>query len=153
MECWVSRARSTELLHFISSHPLTSFISRNQTLIYLPLSGSLDSLLCNLIAATPRQSLSFPELSISSLSSLDTYSDYVEVNISLNDSSSFSFLNVYAPPIRFSSKDSRTNFFSPCGTALSNCSLCGSDTTLSFSAGSVCSSFSAEAYAILQALC
>ena len=47
------RAKSTELLHFSSSHSLTSFISRNLILIYLPLSGSLDSLLCNLIAPTP----------------------------------------------------------------------------------------------------
>ena len=36
---------------------------------------------------------------------------------------------------------------------LANCSLCGTDTTLSFSAGPVCSSFSAEACAILHALC
>ena len=35
------------------------------------------------------------------------------VNISLNDSSSLSFLNVYAPSIGSSPKDSRTNFFSP----------------------------------------
>ena len=33
--------------------PLTLFVSRNLTLIYLPLSGSLDSLLYDLIAATP----------------------------------------------------------------------------------------------------
>ena len=59
-----------------------------------------------------RQGLSFSELSTSSLSSLDPYSDYIEVNISLNDSSSLSFLNAYAPPIRSSPKDSRTNFFS-----------------------------------------
>ena len=44
-----------------------------------------------------RQGLSFSELSTSSLSSLDPYSDYVGVNISLNKSSSVSFLNVYAP--------------------------------------------------------
>ena len=44
-----------------------------------------------------RQGLSFSELSTSSLSSLDPYSDYVGVNISLNNSSSLSFLNVYAP--------------------------------------------------------
>ena len=36
---------------------------------------------------------------------------------------------------------------------LSNCSLCGAEATLSFSAGAVCSSFSAEACAILHALC
>ena len=39
-----------------------------------------------------------------------------------------------------------------CGV-LANCSLCGTEATLSFSAGSVCSSFSAEACAILHALC
>ena len=36
---------------------------------------------------------------------------------------------------------------------LANCSLCGTEATLSFSAGPVCSSFSAEACAILPALC
>ena len=60
-----------------------------------------------------RQGLSFSELSISSLSSLDPYSDYVGINISLNNSSSVSFLNVYAPPIRSSPTDCRTNSFSP----------------------------------------
>ena len=34
-----------------------------------------------------------------------------------------------------------------------NCSLCGTETTLSFSAGPVCSRFSAEACAILHAVC
>ena len=36
---------------------------------------------------------------------------------------------------------------------LANCYLCGAETTLYFSAGPVCSSFSAEACAILHALC
>ena len=36
---------------------------------------------------------------------------------------------------------------------LANCSLCGTETTLSFSAGPVCLSFSAKACAILHALC
>ena len=36
---------------------------------------------------------------------------------------------------------------------LANCSLCGTEATLSFSAGPVCSSFSAEVCAILHALC
>ena len=36
---------------------------------------------------------------------------------------------------------------------LANCSLCGTEATLSFSAGPVCSGFSAEACAILHALC
>ena len=60
-----------------------------------------------------RQGLSFSELSTSSLSSLDPYSDYVRINISLNNSSSLSFPNVYAPPpIRPSPTDGRTNSFS-----------------------------------------
>ena len=44
-----------------------------------------------------RRGLSFSELSTSSLSSLDPHSDYVGINISLNNSSLLSFLNVYAP--------------------------------------------------------
>ena len=59
-----------------------------------------------------RQGLSFSELSTSSLSSLDPYSDHSGVNISLNDSSLLSFLSVYTPFIRSSPKNSRTNFFS-----------------------------------------
>ena len=38
-------------------------------------------------------------------------------------------------------------------SVLANCFLCGTEATLSFSAGPVCSSFSAEACAILHALC
>ena len=60
-----------------------------------------------------KQGLSFSELINSSLSSLDPYFDYVEVNISPNDASSISFLNVYAPLIRCSPRDSRTDSFSP----------------------------------------
>ena len=112
---------------------LILFVSRNLTLFCLPLFGSLDSVLSDPMAPTPdlvffsinvtdacggvvifvRLGLSFSEVSTSSLSSLDPYSDYVEVNISLNDFFSHSFLNVYASPIRSSLKDSRTNFFSP----------------------------------------
>ena len=95
---------------------LTLSVSRNPILTHLPFSGFLDSLLCILIAPTPglafplmathasggdiifvRQGLSFSELFIFSVSALDPYSDYVGVNISLNNSFSVSFLNVYAP--------------------------------------------------------
>ena len=38
-------------------------------------------------------------------------------------------------------------------SVLANCSLCGTEATLSFLAGPVCSSFSAEACVILHALC
>ena len=45
-------------------------------------------------------------------------------------------------------------FFGKSGSGvLANCSLWGTEATLSFSAGPVCSNFSAEACAILQALC
>ena len=129
----VSEPGALNCYTFFRLIPLTLFVSRNPTLIHLPLSESLNSLLCDLIAPTPsmpfsflmpraassgviifvRQGLSFSELSTSSLSSLDPYSDYVEINISLNNSSLVSFLNVYAPPIRSSPTDSRTDPFSP----------------------------------------
>ena len=44
---------------------------------------------------------------------LDTYFNYVGVNISLSNSSSLSFLNVYASIIRSSPTDGRTDSFSP----------------------------------------
>ena len=105
------------LNYFIFSFSILSTLSasRNPISTYLPLSGFLDSLLCVLIVLTPglafspdtmhvsgniiifiRQSLFFFEFSTSFLSSLDPYSDYVGVNISLKNSS-LSFLNVYAP--------------------------------------------------------
>ena len=110
---------------------LTLSAFRNPILTYFPLSGFLDSLLCILIVLTPDLvfSLLIPHtlaaaLSFSSgraylflnflpLSSPDPYSDYVGINISLNNSSSVSFLNVYAPPIRSSPTDGRTDSFSP----------------------------------------
>ena len=59
-----------------------------------------------------RQGLSFSELSTSSLSLLDPYSDYVKNNIFLNNSSSLLFHNVYVLPICSSLTDCRTNSFS-----------------------------------------
>ena len=95
--------------------PLTLSAFRNPLLTHLPLSGFLDSLLCVLITPTPglafslliprtlaaalsffvRQGLSFLNF-LPPLSSLDPYSDYVGIDISLNNSS-LSFPNVYAP--------------------------------------------------------
>ena len=132
MKCWRSSSRSTELLHFFCSILSTLSVFRNPILTHL-LSGFLDSLLCVLIAPSPglafslvmrthasggvvifvRQSLSFSELSSSFLSSPDPYSGYVGVSISLNNSSSLSFLNVYASPIRSSPMDGRTDSFCP----------------------------------------
>ena len=117
------------LNYFTFFHPIVSTlsISRNPILTHFPLSGFLDSLLCILITLTPglafslasggaiifiRQGLSFSKLSTSSFSLLDPYSDYVGVNISLNNSSSLSF-NVDAPSICSSLMNGRTNSFSP----------------------------------------
>ena len=123
------RARSTKLLHFILSHSVdlifiqesnfnlsSSFrISALQSHGTHSQSGIFSTDVADAsggVIIFVKQCSSFSELSTSSLSSLGPYSDYVEVNISLNNSSSLSFLNVYAPPIRSSTKDSITNFFS-----------------------------------------
>ena len=111
------RARSTELLHFFSSHPVDLICIQESNLnssssFWIPgfsvlrsdrirsRSGILSSNTTHAsggIIIFVRQGLSFAELSTSSLSSLDPYIDYVWINISLNNSSSLSFLNVYAP--------------------------------------------------------
>ena len=126
------QARSTKLLHFISSHPVDLIYIQESNInlsssFQIPGFSALRShgthsrfgIVSTDVADASggviifvKQGLSFSELSTSSLSWLGLYSNYVEVNISLNDSSSLSFLNVYAPPIRSSTKDSRTNFFS-----------------------------------------
>ena len=127
------QARSTELLHFIMSHPVDLFCIQESNLnlsssFRIPGFSALrsdcshsrsDIFSTDVTDASGsviifvRQGLSFSERSTSSLSSLDPYFDYVEVKISVNNSSSLAFLNVYALPIRSSPKDSRTNFFSP----------------------------------------
>ena len=126
------QARSTELLHFISSHPVDLICIPESNLnssssFWIPGFSALRSegthsrssiFSIDITNASGgvifvRQGLSFSELSTCCLSSLDPCSDYVKVNIPLNESFLLSFLNVYAPPIRSSPKDSRTNFFSP----------------------------------------
>ena len=119
-------------MHFISSHPVDLICIQESNLnlsssFRIPGFSALQShgthsrsgIFSTDVADTSggviifvKQGSFYSELPISSLSLLGPYSDYAEVNISLNDSSSISFLNVYAPPIRFSTKDSRTNFFS-----------------------------------------
>ena len=123
MECW-GVFKPGALNYFTFFRPILSTLSvyRNPILTHLPLSGFLDSLLCVLIAPTPGLpfSLVIPGtlavlssilsgrgyFSTSSLFSLNSYSDYVGMNISLNNSSSLIFLNVYASPIRSSYFDS-----------------------------------------------
>ena len=126
------RARSTKLLHFISSHSVDPIYIQESNLnlsssFRIPGFSALQShgthsrsgIFSTDVADASggviifvQQCLFFSELSTSSLSLLGPYSDYVKIHISLNDSSSLSFFNVYVPPIRSSTKDSRTNFFS-----------------------------------------
>ena len=111
------RARSTELLHFLSSHPVDLICIQESNLsssssLRIPgfsalrsdrthsRSGMFSSDATHAgdgVVIFIRQGLSFSELSTSSLFSLDPYCDYVGINISLNNSSLVSFLNVYAP--------------------------------------------------------
>ena len=126
------RARSTKLLHVLSSHPVdliciqesnlnssSSFRIPGFSALHSDRTHSRSGILSpdamhtsSGIVTFVRQGLSFSELSTSSLSSLDPYSNYVGVNISLNNSSSLSFLNVYAPLICSSLTDGRTDSFS-----------------------------------------
>ena len=126
------RVRSNKLLHFLSSHfvDLIRIQKSNLSSSFSFRIPGFFALRSNRTHSPPgvlfpdathasrgvvifvRQDLSFSELSTSSLSLLDPYSDYVGVSISLINSSSLSFLNVYAPPIRSSPKDGRTDSFS-----------------------------------------
>ena len=113
------RARSTELLHFLSSHPVDLICIQESNLnsfssFRIPGFSTLRSDRTHSrsgilspdtthasggVVIFVRQGLSFSELSTSSLSSLDPYSDYVGMNISLNNSSSLSFLFLpFLPP-------------------------------------------------------
>ena len=122
------------LNYFTFFRPILSNLSafRNPILTPLPFSRFLDSLLCVLIVPIP--SLAFSLLIPRTLAAallfssgraylflnflpplfflLDPYSDYVGINISLNNSSSLSFLKVYVP-LCSSPIDGRTDSFSP----------------------------------------
>ena len=136
------RARSTKLLHFLSSHPidliciqesnlnsLFSFRIPGFSVLQSDCTHSRSGILSHDVTQASdgviifvRQGFSFSELSTSYLSVLDPYSDYAGVNISLNNFSSLSFVNVYAPPIRSSPKNGRSDYFSssilPCSRNL-----------------------------------
>ena len=127
------RSRSTEKLHFISFHLVYLVRIQKSNLnssssFRIPGFSALRSdcthFRCGIFSPNAtyasggviifvKQSLSFPKLSTSSLSLLDPNFDYVEINISLNNSSSLSFLNVYSPPICCFSTDSKTDSFCP----------------------------------------
>ena len=115
--------------NFFRPIPLTLSVSKNPILTYLPLlgfsalrsdcthprSGILspdDTHACGGVMIFIRHGSSFSELSICSFFLPDHYSDYVEVNISLNNYSLLSFFNVSASPIRSSPTEGRTCSFS-----------------------------------------
>ena len=75
------RARSTELLNFLSSHLVDLICIRNSTLTHIPFSGSLDSLFCNLIEPTPGLALSLPmPRTLAAESSYSSVRDYSSLN-------------------------------------------------------------------------
>ena len=57
--------------------------------------------------------LSYTSLSTQSLSSLDPSSDYLAIAVKIKGAAPIHFVNVYVPPIRSSSSDSRPKSFSP----------------------------------------
>ena len=127
------RAKKVELLHYVSLFPpdviciqesgLSSSSSFNipgyisfrsdRTRSRSDNPASTDSHIGGGVVTFVRKGLSASQFSTDSLSSLDPYTDYVGVTIPCLNSSSLSFLNVYAPPIRPSCHDSRIDSFSP----------------------------------------
>ena len=123
------------LNYFTFSRPILSTLSasKNPILTHLPLSRFLDSLLCVLIVPTP--GLTFSLLIPCMLAVMSSflsgraylflnflpplfflliYSDYVGINISLNNSSLLYFLNVYALLITLLCRMTKpTSFLSP----------------------------------------
>ena len=126
------RARSTELLHFLSSHPVDLICIQESNLnssFRIPgfsalrsyrthsrsgiLSPNTTHASCGVVIFV-RQGLSFSELSTSSLSSLNPYSDYVGINISLLTTLSRSLFSMCTPPpIRSSQRMAEPTPFLP----------------------------------------
>ena len=60
-----------------------------------------------------KKGLTYSSLSTQSLSSLDPSSDYLAITVKIKGASPIHLFNVYVPPIRSSSSDSRPKSFSP----------------------------------------
>ena len=60
-----------------------------------------------------KNDLTYTSLSTQSLSSLDPSSDYLAITVKIKGTSPIHLFNVYVPPIRSSSSDSRPKSFSP----------------------------------------
>ena len=128
-----SSTRSTELLHFLLSQLVDHICIQESNFnssssfripgfsvceVIKPTPSLACSLLmpCTLAAALSLLSgKAYPSLNFLCplFSLLDSYSDYVGVKISLNNSSLLPFLNVYAPHICFFPTDNRADSFSP----------------------------------------
>ena len=111
------QAMSTELFHFLSTHPVNLICIQGSNLnlsssFWIPGFSALRSDRTHFrsgilspdathanggLVIFVRQGLSFSELSTPSLSLLVPYSDYVGINISLNNFSSLSFVKMYTP--------------------------------------------------------
>ena len=127
------QARSTELLHFLSSHPVDLICIQESNLnssssFQIPRFSALCSdhshfrsgILCHDathasdgVIIFVRQGLSFSELSTSSHSSLYPYSDYAGSTSLLTTPPRSRFLMCMPPLIRCSPTDGRTDSFSP----------------------------------------
>ena len=92
-------------LHFCSSFRIFEYSLLQPDRTHSPC-GSLylDQSHASEAATFVKQGLSFSELSTSSISLLEFFAECVAVNILLKNFSFFSFLNIYAPPIRSSSR-------------------------------------------------
>ena len=127
------RARSTELLHFLSSHPVDLICIQESNLnsfssFRIPVFSALHSdhthSRSGILSLGAKhasggvvifvwQGLSFSELSTSSLSLLDPYSDYVGSTFLLTTPPCCHFLMSTPPSTRSSPTDGRTDSFPP----------------------------------------
>ena len=126
------RPRRTELIQFLSynqydlifiqkSHlssdsnfriPGYKTLQKNRSMIRKGTTNSAGNLGGGVLILV-KNGLTYTSLSTQSLSSLDPSSDYLAIAVKVKGASSIHLFNVYVPPIRSSSSDSRPKFFSP----------------------------------------
>ena len=126
------RPRRTELLHFLShnqydlifiqeSHlssdstfriPGYKTLQKNRFMTRRGTTNSTGNLGGGVLILV-KNGLSYTSLSTQSLSSLDPSSDYLAIAVKIKGAAPIHLFNVYVPPIRSSSSDSRPKSFSP----------------------------------------
>ena len=126
------RPRCTELLHFLShnqydlifiqeSHlssdstfriPGYKTLQKNRFMTRRGTTNSTGNLGGGVLILV-KNGLSYTSLSTQSLSSLDPSSDYLAIAVKIKGAAPIHLFNVYVPPIRSSSSDSRPKSFSP----------------------------------------